>query len=103
MMKENAVFVVVEVTSVKNAEGLQTYVRRATELIGPLGGSVVAQGAIPIDDEAGFSPLVIQRWSSEGAFRAWLDSEACQALREIRLASATMRAAIVPIIAGPDL
>jgi hypothetical protein len=43
---------------------------------------------------------VIQRWTSEGAFRAWLASEACQPLNEIRLASASMRVAIVPISAG---
>ena len=100
-MQDNAVFVVVEVVSVEDAEGLRTYARRASELIGPLGGVVVAQGAIPVDGETGFSPLVIQRWTSEGAFRAWLDSDAYQPLREIRLASATMRVAIVPISAGP--
>ena len=64
---------------------------------------MVAQGGIPIDGELGFAPLVIQRWPSEAAFRAWLDSEAYQPLNKIRLASATMRAAIVPISAGLDL
>ncbi len=101
-MQENAVLVVVEVVSVEDAEGLRTYSKRASELIGPLGGVVVGHGAIPVDEEAGFAPLVIQRWSSEGAFRAWLDSEAYQPLRQIRLASATMRVAIVPISAGLD-
>ena len=102
-MQENAVFVVVEVVSVEDAEGLRTYSKRASDLIGPLGGVVVGTGAIPVDEEAGFAPLVIQRWPSEGAFRAWLDSEAYQPLRKIRLASATMRVAIVPISAGLDL
>ena len=102
-MQENPVFVVVEVVSVQDAEGLRTYAKRASELIGPLGGLVVAQGAIPVGDEAGFSPLVIQRWPSEAAFRAWLESDAYQPLNKLRLASATMRAAIVPITAGPDL
>jgi hypothetical protein len=68
-MQENAGFVVVEVVSVEDAEGLRTYSKRASELIGPLGGVVVGQGAIPVDDEASFSPLVTQRWTSEGAFR----------------------------------
>jgi uncharacterized protein (DUF1330 family) len=95
-MQENPVFVVVEVVSVEDAEGLRTYSQRASELIGPLGGVVVGQGAIPVDGEIGFASLVIQHWTSEGAFRAWLDSEAYQPLRKIRLASATMRAAIVP-------
>jgi len=57
-MQENAVFVVVEVVSVEDAEGLRTYSKRASELIGPLGGVVVGTGVIPVDEEAGFAPLV---------------------------------------------
>ncbi len=100
-MQETAVFVIVEVVSVQDPEGLRIYAQRASKLIGPLGGVVVGQGAIPVDGEPGFAPLVIQRWTSEGAFRGWLNSEAYQPLKEIRLASATMRVAIVPISAGP--
>ena len=37
-MPENAVFVVVEVVSVEDAEGLRTYSERASQLIGPFGG-----------------------------------------------------------------
>jgi len=99
-MQETAIFVVIEIVSVADSAGLKTYVQRASELIGPLGGELVAQGGIPIDGEPGFAPLAIQRWPSEGAFRAWLNSEAYQPLNEIRLASATMRVAIVPISAG---
>jgi uncharacterized protein (DUF1330 family) len=99
-MQETPVFVVIEVVSVEDPAGLKSYVQRASELIGPQGGELVAQGGIPIDGEAGFAPLAIQRWPSEAAFRAWLDSDAYQPLRQIRLASATMRVAIVPIGAG---
>jgi len=102
-VQEAAVFVVIEVVSVEDPAGLKTYVQRASELIGPLGGQLVAQGGIPIDGESGFAPLVIQRWPSEDAFRAWLASDAYQPLRQMRLASATMRATIVPISAGLDL
>ncbi len=102
-MQETAVFVVIEVVSVENPAGLKTYVQRASELIGPLGGGLIAQGGIPIDGEPGFAPLVIQRWPSEAAFRAWLDSDAYQPLNKIRHASATMRVAIVPISTGLDL
>ena len=49
-MQENPVFVVVEIVSVEDAEGLRTYSKRASELIGPLGGGVVGQGAIPVGD-----------------------------------------------------
>ena len=96
-MQKTAVFVVIEVVSVEDPAGLKTYVQRASELIGPLGGELVAQGGIPIEGESGFATLVIERWPSEAAFRAWLDSEAYQPLRQIRIASATMRVAIVPI------
>lgn len=99
-MQDTAVFVVIEIVAVKDPTSLKTYVGRASELIGPLGGEVVAQGGIPINGEPGFAPLVIQRWPSEAAFRAWLESEAYQPLNEIRRASATMRVAIVPISAG---
>ena len=96
-MQDNPVFVVVEVVSVEDAAGLRTYAARAGALIGAFGGVVVGQGAVPVEDDAGFAPLIIQRWTSEGAFRAWLASEAYQPLRTLRLASATLRAAIVPI------
>ncbi|HMD50464.1 MAG TPA: DUF1330 domain-containing protein [Bryobacteraceae bacterium] len=102
-MQETAVFVVIEVVSVKVPDGLNVYQERASKLILPLGGTAIAVGAKPIDDELGFSTLVIQRWPSEGAFRNWLDSEAYQPLNEIRRASATMRVAIVPVSAGLDL
>ena len=101
-MQETPVFVIIEVVSVQDPAGLKNYVQRASELIGPLGGELVAQGGIPIDGERGFAPLVIQRWPSEAAFRARLGSEAYQPLNKVRLASATMRVAIVPISAGLD-
>jgi len=102
-MLESAVFVVIEVVSVEDPAGLRTYVQRASELIGARGGELVAQGGIQIEGQTGFAPLVIQRWLSEAAFRAWLASDDYQPLNEIRLASATMRVAIVPIRVGPDL
>jgi uncharacterized protein (DUF1330 family) len=99
-MQEHPVLVVVEVISVEDVAGLRAYSQRASELIGPLGGVVLGQGGTAVGEEASFAPLVIQRWSSEGAFRAWLSSEAYEPLNKIRLASATMRVAIVPITAG---
>ena len=101
-MQDTAVFVVIEVVSVEDPAGLKAYVAGASALIGPLGGELVAQGGVPIDGEPGFAPLVIQRWPSEAAFHAWLDSDAYQPLRQIRLASATMRVAVLPIGAGHD-
>jgi len=99
-MQETAVFVVIEVVSVQDPAGLKTYVQRASELIGTQGGELIAQGGAAIDGEPSFAPLAIQRWPSEAAFRAWLGSDAYQPLNKIRLASATMRVAIVPIGAG---
>ena len=99
-MQEVAVIVVIEVVSVEDPEGLKTYIQRASRLIGAFGGELVAQGGIPIDGEPGFAPLAIQRWPSEATFRAWLHSDAYRPLNKIRLASAMMRVAIVPISAG---
>ncbi len=96
-MQNSAVFVVIEVVSVNDPAEFKTYIQRASALIGPLGGELVAQWGLPIEGELGFAPLVIQRWPSEATFRAWLDSEAYQPLNKIRLASATMRVAIIPI------
>jgi uncharacterized protein (DUF1330 family) len=100
--QDPAVFVVIEIISVEDPAGMKTYVQRASALIGPLGGEVIGQGGTPVDGEAGFAPLVIQRWPSASAFRAWIDSEAYQPLNKIRLASATMRVAVVPAAAGPN-
>lgn len=101
-MPETPVLVVVEVISVQDPAGLRAYAERAGALIGTYGGTVIGQGPTPVDGEPGFASLVVQRWTSEAAFRAWLVSEAYRPLNAIRLASAKMRASIVPLIAGPD-
>jgi uncharacterized protein (DUF1330 family) len=101
-MSETPVLVVVEIVSVENPAGLKDYAERASALIGSYGGTVLGQGATPLDGEPGFAPLVIQRWTSEAAFRTWIASDDYRPLNEIRAASATMRAAIVPIAAGAD-
>ncbi|WP_168356016.1 DUF1330 domain-containing protein [Sphingomonas gei] len=101
-MAESAVLVVIEIVSVEDPAGLQTYAQRASALIGSFGGQLVAQGGVPVDEGAAFAPLVIQRWPSEAAFRAWIASDAYRPLNELRLASATMKAAIVPTSVGPD-
>jgi len=96
-MHETPILVVIELVSVQDPVGLKDYQERASALIGPLGGSVIGHGGTPVEEGLGFAPLAIQRWPSESAFRAWLASEAYQPLRKIRIASATMRAAIVQV------
>lgn len=66
-MPETPVLVVVEIISVQDAAGLGAYAGRAAALIGDYGGTLIGQGANPVDGEAGFAPLVIQRWTSEAA------------------------------------
>jgi uncharacterized protein (DUF1330 family) len=102
-MQETPILVVIEVTAVKDPAGWKTYVQQASSLIGPLGGKVLAQGGTEINGEAGFAPLVIQYWPLEATFRAWIDSEAYQPLNEIRLTSATVRVAMLPVSAGLGL
>ncbi|MBA2933580.1 DUF1330 domain-containing protein [Sphingomonas sp. CGMCC 1.13654] len=98
-MADEAVFVVVEVLSVEDPAGFQRYVREASALIGARGGELVGRGSKPVDDEPGFGPLVIQRWRSEIALRAWFESDAYQPLNALRQASAKMRVTIVPSLA----
>lgn len=102
-MPETPVLVVVEIISVQDPAGLRAYAGRAGALIGTYGGTVIGQGTTPIDGEPSFAPLVIQRWTSEAAFRAWLASEDYRPLKDIRLASAKMRASIVPVTIGLDV
>jgi uncharacterized protein (DUF1330 family) len=101
-MADEAVFVVVEVLSVEDPVGFQRYIQQAGALIGARGGEIVGQGNTPIDDEPGFGPLVIQRWRSESALRAWLESDDYQPLNRLRQASARMRVTIVSARAAPE-
>ena len=96
-MSETPILVVIEVVSVHDPIALQAYQERSSALIGPLGGAVIGHGGTPVEGVPGFAPLAIQRWPSERAFRDWLASDAYQSLLEMRLASATMRAAIVQV------
>ena len=96
-MQETAVIVAIEVVSVHDPAGLKTYVQRASELIGPLGGKLVAQGGTPIDGEPSFAPLVIQRWPSEAAFRAWLASDASGTAASARLVGSAAASVLNPI------
>lgn len=51
-MQEHPVLVVVEVISVEDAAGLRAYSKRASELIGPLGGVVLGQGRTSVGKAA---------------------------------------------------
>lgn len=96
-MQETPVLVIIEVVSVQDPAGLKAYQKGASALIGQWGGAMLGHGGAPVDGELAFGPLAIQRWPSERAFRSSLASEAYQPLRHIRLASATLRVAIVPV------
>ena len=96
-MQEPPVLVIVEVISVQDPAGRKVYQERVGALIGPLGGEFIGRGGEPVDGELNFAPLVIQRWPSESAFRAWMASEAYQPLLQIRRASFTIKVAIVPL------
>ncbi|HEY0257623.1 MAG TPA: DUF1330 domain-containing protein [Candidatus Methylacidiphilales bacterium] len=96
-MQEPPVLVIIEVVSVQDPVGLKVYQERVSALIAALGAVILGHGGAPVDGELGFAPLVIERWPSETAFRALLASEAYQPLRQIRLASFTIKVAIVPL------
>lgn len=96
----NPVLVIVEITSVNDPQGMAEYAKRASALMGNHGGKLLAQGGVSVEDEQSFETLVVQRWRSEEAFLTWQDSEDYRPLKTLRLASATLRVAIMPVEAG---
>lgn len=96
---DQAVLVIVEITSIHDQEGFKKYQLGAREQIGRRGGAVVARGGASLEGAPAFGSLMIQRWSSEQKFLDWQSSEEYQPLRSIRLACADTRIAVVPLLA----
>jgi len=89
------VLVVVEVRRITDAEKFRAYQAGAREQIGRWGGRVVARGSTPMEGTPPFGAVMVQEWPSAQAFASWQDSEEYQPLREIRLACAELRIAVV--------
>jgi uncharacterized protein (DUF1330 family) len=100
--QEKAVFVVVEVVSIKDPKGFGEYISRVPELMASYGGEILGRGGEGVEGEERFSTLVVERWPSAEAFRTMLKSEAYQPLSKIRHASCVMRVVIIPMSARPD-
>lgn len=91
------VYVIIEVSNIRSAEGLQQYQAGARSQIGDRGGMVVARGGGTLAGEPS-GALLIQKWPSESAFLEWQHSEDYRPLKEIRERCADFRIAIVPAI-----
>ena len=97
-MSDTPVFVVVEMTAVRDAEKLKTYQAGARAQLLERGGTVVARGSFPIEGEPPFGPLLVQKWPSEHAFREWQESEAYRPLKALRREAVSMRITVVPLV-----
>jgi uncharacterized protein (DUF1330 family) len=91
------VLVIVEIGAVRDQAALKSYQLGAREQIGRHGGTVLARGGSPFEGSPPFGPVLVQKWPSEQAFRAWQESAEYQPLRELRRACADLRIAVVPL------
>ena len=91
------VLVIVEVAAVRDPAMLKSYQLRAREQIGRHGGAVLARGGSMLEG-APFGPLLVQRWPSEQAFRAWQESAEYEPLRDLRRTCADLRIVVVPLV-----
>ena len=97
-MNEGEVLVVVEMTSVLDAEKLKAYQAQARAQLFERGGVVVGRGTSPVEGDPAFGTLLIQRWPSERAFRDWQESEAYRPLKALRHQCVEMRIAVVAAV-----
>ena len=96
-MSDGGVLVVVEIAEVRDPAALKTYQLGAREQIARHGGTVLARGGVTVEGIP-FGPLLVQRWKSELAFRAWQESAEYRPLRELRKSCADLRIAVIPLI-----
>lgn len=91
------VYVIAEILKVHDEEGLGAYQQGARVQLRARGGSVVARGTKHVEGPRS-GVVMIQRWPSEEAFRAWQDSEEYQPLKEARRKAFDLRLVIVPAV-----
>lgn len=96
-MQSSEVLVVVEIRSVKDPEALKSYQLGARQQIAAYGASVIARGGTTLEGLPPFGPLMVQRWPSEKAFRAWQASDDYRPLRALRKSCVDLRIAVVPL------
>lgn len=91
------VYVIAEILAVRDEEGLNAYQQGARVQLPARGGLVVARGSKHFEGPQS-GAVMIQKWPSEEAFRAWQDSEEYRPLKEARLKAFDLRLVIVPAI-----
>ena len=97
-MAGSEVFVIVEVQEVFDQQELTAYQAAARQQLLELGGVPIARGDAVFEGEPPARSLLIQKWPSEAAFRAWQESAAYRPLLERRKRAAKLRIAILPAI-----
>lgn len=98
-MPDGEVFVVIEVSEMRDPSAYAAYQQAArAQIAGWPGVAVVARGGEPFEGDPPLGKLMIQRWPSEAAFREWQESEAYAPFKAMRLDAVSMRIAIVPAV-----
>lgn len=87
--------IVAEVRAIYDEALFKTYQLGARAQLRDRGGEVLGRGTLMFEGQPSFGRLLIQRWSSEAAFREWQSSDEYQPLLEMRNRAADIRIAIV--------
>lgn len=90
-------YIVVEITNVRNPEGVKQYQTMARKQLAKRNGVTIARGGQTISG-APHGPLLIMKWPSAEEFQEWHDSPEYQPLKVMREAAADFRITIVPAL-----
>lgn len=89
------IYVIVEVREIRDAEAFAAYRAAARQQLDEWGGILVARGEGLFEGEPPMGQMLIQRWPSVDAFRAWQNSDAYRPLRDLRRKCAKLRIAVL--------
>lgn len=98
-MSDGEVLVIVEVQEIFDAEAFAAYRAGVRPQFAELEGSLAGRADTAYEGDDPLEPILVQRWPSEAAFRAWQESEAYRPLKALRQKGARIRLVIVPLIA----
>lgn len=98
-METEAILVIVEVQDVFDEASFVAYRAQAREQLLARGGKLLARGGTLFEGSPSLgSSVLVQRWSSEAAFREWQQSDDYVPLLALRKQAAQLRITIVPAV-----
>lgn len=98
-METEEILVIVEVQDVFDQDTFDAYRAQAREQLLARGGKLLARGGTLFEGAPSLgSSVLVQRWPSESAFRAWQKSDDYAPLLALRKPTANLRITIVPMV-----